>query len=874
MSRAPALARHERAGRLEPVRLAARYTSEPASQRSDGGPSWAEGPLTPGTQRLGPLEFALALDAADDAASLDAAVTNRGPTPLQLEALVLGFRWVGAGRELRFLRHGWQSWSDTGGRALDDAGEPAFPSGAWLRSMHHGVGAPPADRAGWHESALVSVAAGPAGACLAGLLERGLATGLVYLRRHGDDLQLEVEARLELPLEPGASLELERVRVALGDEPNRLLEDFADALGARAGARTGAAFQAGWCSWYQFFGNVSEADLLRTLDALAKARAEFPIDLVQLDDGYQRAVGDWLETNERFPRGLAPLAQEIRSAGFRAGIWLAPFCVVPESRLHAAHPDWLLRAPDGPFRGLLHPDWTREGSVYALDPSREEVRRHLLRLGAALAGMGFSYLKLDFLYVVAMQALAHDRRVSRAGRLARGLAAIREGAGEDTFLLGCGCPLGAAVGLVDGMRIGPDVAPSWAPNPSVRIPGLEPTLPSVANALRNVLARAWMHRRLWLNDPDCLMLRRSDTQLSAAEITSLAGSIAASGGMVVFSDDLSRLGPEETALLRETLALAREVDAGGARGTARARGLLDAPAPAGLVAKGANSAVAVLLNWEDSPRELEARLGDAIPAAGPLPPRALLGSPEVQSRGDGVVRASLAAHGSVLLRLPRRIGLAVFCDFDGTFAVQDVGSTIAKKHVGHRRPALWERLRRGELNAWQYNLELLDGLRLPEEELDAFLRTVELDPGAEALVRWCEAEDVPFRVLSDGFDRNLDRIQSLTGVRFAYDANRLWYEGGAWRIAASAPNPSCECGTGLCKRGRIEAFRALHPGACVVHVGNGRVSDLCGALAADVAFAKDTLAEELAARSVAYEPFTTLHDVVAGLARLAERLEI
>jgi alpha-galactosidase len=863
---------------VEPVRVALRYTSELPPQRSESGwidsLAWVEGPLAAGAQRLGPCEVALALDAADDVASLDAIVTNRAAAPLHLEALVLGFRWVGAGRNLRFLRHGWQSWSFTAGRALDDAGEPAFPSGPWLRGMHHGVGAPPPDRAGWHESDLVSVARGPSGACLAGLLERGLATGLVYLRRQDDDLLVEVEARLETPLDPGQRLEVEGVRVALGDDPNRLLEDYADTLGERAGARTGSAFQAGWCSWYQFFANVGEVDLLRNLEALAKARAEFPIDLVQLDDGYQRAVGDWLETNERFPRGLAPLAQEIKSAGFRAGIWTAPFCVVRESRLYDAHRDWLLRAPDGLFRGLLHPDWTSEGWVYALDPSREDVQRHLLRLAAALAGMGFSYLKLDFLYVAAMQALAHDPRTSRAGRLRRGLAAIREGAGEETFLLGCGCPLGAAVGLVDGMRIGPDVAPSWDVAQSPRIPGLEPALPSVANALRNVLARAWMHRRLWLNDPDCLMVRRSDTQLSGAEIASLAGAIATSGGMVVFSDDLSRLGPEETGLLRETLTLAREVDAGGASGTARARGLLDAPAPAGLVARGASSAVALLLNWEDRARELEAPLGDAVPAAGALSPRTLLGSPGVEARDDGVVRASLAPHGSVLLRLPARIALAVFCDFDGTFAVQDVGSTIAKRHAGHRRPALWERLTRGELNAWQYNLELLDGLRLPEEELDAFLRTVELDPGAEALVQWCEAQGVPFRVLSDGFDRNLDRIQSLTGVRFAYDANRLWYEDGAWRIAASAPDPSCDCGTGLCKRGRIQAFRALHPRACVVHVGNGRVSDLCGALAADVVFAKDSLGEELAARGVAYEPFTTLHDVIAGLERLAERLAL
>jgi len=861
---------------VEPVRLGLRYTADAAPQRSDDGSIgsllWLEGPLAPGVQSLGPFAVTVALDAADEAASIDCVVANRASQPVHLEAVVLGFRWVGAGSELRFLRHGWQSWSFSAGRALDDAGEPAFPSGPWLRGMHHALGTPPADRAGWHESELVSVASGARGACLAALLECGVATGVVYLRRHGDDVQIEVEARLEAPLAAGEALELERVSIALGDEPNRLLEAFAEELGARAGARVGSPFQAGWCSWYQFFGRVGEADLLRNLEALTKARAEFPIDLVQLDDGYQRATGDWLETNERFPRGLAPLAQAIRSAGFRAGLWLAPFCAVRESRLFEAHPDWLLRGADGPFRGLIHPDWARDGWVYALDPSRAEVTRHLTRLAAALVGLGFTYLKLDFLYVAAMQARAHDPRVTRAGRLRRGLAAIRDGAGDETFLLGCGSPLGAAVGMVDGMRIGPDVAPSWHVEADARIAGLEPTQPSAANAIRNVLSRAFMHRRLWLNDPDCLMVRRSDTQLSPAELSSLAGAIAASGGMVIFSDDVSRLGADERGLLRDTLALAREIDDGAPQGTARALGLLDAPAPSGLVGRSESAALAFLLNWSDEPRELAAPLREVLPAAGPLPPRPALGAVSFEADAEGVVRASLAPHGSLLLRVHAHIDLAVFCDFDGTFAVQDVGSTIAKRHAGDRRPALWERLARKELDAWQYNMELLDGLRLPEAELDAFLRTVELDPGAPALVRWCEEQSVPFRVLSDGFDRNLDRIQQLTGVRFAYDANRLWYEEGAWRIAASAPDPSCGCGTGVCKRARIRAFRAVHPGACVVHVGNGRVSDLCGALAADVVFAKDSLAEALAADGVAFERFATLHDVVAGLERLASKL--
>ena len=136
---------------------------------------------------------------------------------------------------------------------------------------------------------------------------------------------------------------------------------------------------------------------------------------------------------------------------------------------------------------------------------------------------------------------------------------------------------------------------------------------------------------------------------------------------------------------------------------------------------------------------------------------------------------------------------------------------------------------------------------------------------ARALLAWCEGRSVPFRILSDGFDRNLDRLQQLHGVRFAYDANRLRYDHGAWKIAAGHPDPSCPCGTGTCKRGRIETFRRRYPGVPVVHIGNGRVSDLCGAQAADRVFAKDTLAEELAERGLPFERFNTLRDVVERL---------
>jgi alpha-galactosidase len=870
----PSLARHERAGRLEPVRIGVRYSGDVPPHRSgDGviGPiALAEAPLAAGAHRIGPFEIAVSADLRGDDAAFDVSLRSLASQPVHVESIIVGLRWrpPQGGGDLRFLRHGWQSWSACEGRALDREGAPPFPSGPWLRGMFHGVGAPPPDRAGWHESDLLSVAANESGAaCLAGLVEQGRAIGLVFLRREPDAVRVEIEAQLELPLAPGERFETERFRFALGTSCDALLEQFASEWGALAGARTRAAFQAGWCSWYQYFAAVSEADVLRNLEALARQREELPIDVVQIDDGYQRAIGDWLETNERFPRGLGKLAAEIRSAGFTPGIWTAPFCVVAESDAFRAQRDGLLRRGADPLLGLLHAEWSRDHRVYVLDPSLAAVQRHLRSVFASLSELGFDYFKLDFLYTAALQADAADASLTRAARLRRGLEAIRAGAGPDAFLLGCGCPLGAAVGLVDGMRIGPDVAPHWAPRPQPRIAGIEDTAPSAANALRNTFARAFMHRRLWLNDPDCPIARSRRSELSRAEARSLCAGIAASGGMLLLSDDVAALEPSELALLRDSLALAREVDAGGQAGTARALELLAPGGPRGLASHTQDAIVITLLNWDDAEQVLERDCARELAGRGPLPPFAALGSREPEPDPDAMLRVKLAPHESLCVRAPKRVPLAVFCDYDGTFAKQDVGSTIARTHAGERRAALWDRLERGELDAWSYNLELLDGLALSERALNEFLTTIEIDPGAPALVAWCEAHGVPFRVLSDGFDYNLERLQRLHGVRFAHDSNRLWYERDRWRIAARYPDRGCSCRTGVCKAARIRDFRASHPGARVVHIGNGRVSDLCGARAADIVFAKDSLADELAKQGVAFEPFETLHDVVARLER-------
>ena len=222
-----------------------------------------------------------------------------------------------------------------------------------------------------------------------------------------------------------------------------------------------------------------------------------------------------------------------------------------------------------PVRAGHNPNWTTSDDkfAYALDPSNPAFRAQLRHLFTKLTrDFGFSYLKLDFLYAAAAPGRRHDPNLTRGETLRHGLESIRAGAGDDAFILGCGCPLGQAIGVVDGMRIGPDVSPFWGSTAS----GAGD--PSTVYALDAIIARSFMHRRLWLNDPDCLMLRARETSLTADERAALAATIVASGGMLLISDDMSLLDAEAGKLFRAVAKIAEEIDSNAtARTGPRAR---------------------------------------------------------------------------------------------------------------------------------------------------------------------------------------------------------------------------------------------------------------------------------------------------------------
>ncbi|MFZ3070952.1 MAG: hypothetical protein WA110_07525, partial [Anaerolineaceae bacterium] len=131
---------------------------------------------------------------------------------------------------------------------------------------------------------------------------------------------------------------------------------------------------------------------------------------------------------------------------------------------------------------------------------------------------------------------------------------IREAAGPETSLLGCGCPLGSALGIVDLMRISEDVSPTWEPEfYGVSTPFKhEPGMPGARNAIQNILARSEMDHYWWGNDPDCLLVR-PDSRLTLAEVQSLATVIGITGGAMLISDDLTKLPLERLRIAQNLI---------------------------------------------------------------------------------------------------------------------------------------------------------------------------------------------------------------------------------------------------------------------------------------------------------------------------------
>lgn len=357
----------------------------------------------------------------------------------------------------------------------------------------------------------------------------------------------------KLTLEPGETWKLEEFIAITGPDREKLYDRLGAAV-IKNHPRLEHAIPAGWCSWICFGPGVTAKNVSDVSSWIAKHEPR--LKYIQIDDGYQPWMGDWLESGKAFGGGVQKVLGRIKEDGLEPAIWVAPFIASPQSNVFRQHPDWFVKDAEGkPLASnkIGFGGW-RQGPWYVLDGTNPEAQAHLTNVFRTMREQwGVTYFKLDANYWGAMHGGVHfDKKATRIEAYRRGMEAVLKGSG-DAFVLGCNHPLWPSLGLVHGSRSSMDISPSWN---------------SFASIAAENMHRAWQNGRFWWNDPDTVLLNdlgaktvmgpggepvSTGGKITENEFLFHATSIYAAGGLILSGDDLTKTTPAHVGILKKLL---------------------------------------------------------------------------------------------------------------------------------------------------------------------------------------------------------------------------------------------------------------------------------------------------------------------------------
>jgi alpha-galactosidase len=337
-------------------------------------------------------------------------------------------------------------------------------------------------------------------------------------------------------LMPGCTWNLEELAIYQGRNRAALYERFSAGLMANHPPMKWDGQPTGWCSYY-CMGSMELDGLYRNAAAMAARAPE--LGMIQIDAGTCMGDGDWLIP--RFEDDLAVICKKVRAYGVDAGGYCSPFLVQFDSRLFAEHPEWLVKDEEGnPTNRCSHnKNWC------ILDGSHPGARAFLRRVVRYMHDdCGLRYFKLDFLSYGALPAgKRYDEGMTGVEAYRLAMKAIIEEIGADSYVLACNAPFWPTLGLCHGNRTTNDIFRDWK---HVRMNALEQ------------FYRNWQHRRLWISDPDCVLLEKLDIErpsglrpctLDNAGFEFHKAFAVACGGMILSGDLLYELSDANIGVL-------------------------------------------------------------------------------------------------------------------------------------------------------------------------------------------------------------------------------------------------------------------------------------------------------------------------------------
>ncbi len=397
-----------------------------------------------------------------------------------------------------------------------------------------------------------------------------------------------------ISLLPGKMLNAEVLYFSVGEQsPHTCLERYGKAIAFINRLKKNSAYLPhGWDSWSTAFQkDVNEEIIMQNIQFVDENLKRYGWNHIAIDAGWERGLADWEPHPEKFPRGLKPIVEELHRRDMKAGLWIDLFTVPGDSQLAKEHPDWLV-LPDSRGRLLLG-----KGKKI-LDVTIPEAYNYVYNVCNRISReWGFDGLvEADFVYHLLLGEKYRNEEMTKLQVLRRGLEAIREGLGNDKFLMTM-LPINISGMYADGIRIGFDNKPLWT---SPFISGNW----GCVESLNNFSRRYYLFPHLGFPDQDCVFLGHpesnqrwkvpEESKLTQSQVVAWITGTALTGGVFKIGEEFTRLSPYEINILRKVIPKTSQ--------TARPIDLFDNPYPQiwSLPLSGPviNAHIVAIFNWD------------------------------------------------------------------------------------------------------------------------------------------------------------------------------------------------------------------------------------------------------------------------------------
>ncbi len=350
-------------------------------------------------------------------------------------------------------------------------------------------------------------------------------------------------------LEAGEVFDVDKLLFASSTDQFKPFEDYAAATRKHIGKPLKQVKRVrAWATWDAYHEDFNQDDIVKEMQWLREHQVTCPADIIQIDGGWC-TEGAWdTYFADKLPEGLSGVLAQINEYGFKPGLWLSPFLVEPQAPMYLAHQDWILRKPDNGDPVTYSGRYVWDGSIPEVCQWIESVFRHLSE------ELQIKYFKLDFLSNGLSGVPGANAAMTSVERYRNFIAAIRRGAGDDAYILGCNSTVYDAE-FFDAARMGPDIQSKW---------NWDFGIPHSANCISH---KFYLSGHLYNGDTDYLIVRNSDDE---PDVVSYPATATVNEAKVwcdfvtliskasFMSDRMYLLPPERVALLERALTF--EVD--------------------------------------------------------------------------------------------------------------------------------------------------------------------------------------------------------------------------------------------------------------------------------------------------------------------------